>query len=528
MTRDAPPQTTRFAEICAAMRRPGFYPHEPADVQVHETAISVVFVAGELAYKLKKPVALPFLDQRDPERRRMLCFEEVRLNRRLTHDTYLGVRAIVRNENGLKLAGPAQRGALDWAVEMRRLPEQQTMAALLEAGELGAGDVRSVARRIAAFHAAAESPRAPARPGAVKRQIDENFQPLLDLDLSGGERRQLAAAQRFFDATLVARCDTLRRRAGSGCVRDGHGDLRLEHVIIRDGGVEVFDCVEFDPALRQIDVSADLGYLVMDLIANDAHALADELVAAYRRAGGNPGDDALLAFFAAYRAWVRIKLGYLTHERPDHLVRVAERLRWRARAPLLLVICGVTASGKSTVAHELSVCSGLTLLASDHVRKQRAGLPPDERAGAEHYRPDASRETYRELGERARGELSRTGGAIVDATFRRREDRDAFAAAIGQSTSAALFVECRAPRDTLRQRARDRESDPARVSDATADLVDRQLDDWDSLDEIDPALHATVRADRDPSDIVDEIEAFLDQRAARAAPTLGRTPQQGS
>lgn len=155
------------------------------------------------------------------------------------------------------------------------------------------------------------------------------------------------------------------------------------------------------------------------------------------------------------------------------------------------------------------------------MRKQRAGLPPDARAGPEHYRSRASHQTYRELGERARDELTRTGGAIVDATFRRREDRDAFTAAVGQSTHSPVFIECRAPRDVLRERARRRESDPRSVSDATVDLVDRQLDEWDSLDEIDAARHATVRADRDPPDIVDDIEAFLDQRTANGALRFG-------
>lgn len=155
------------------------------------------------------------------------------------------------------------------------------------------------------------------------------------------------------------------------------------------------------------------------------------------------------------------------------------------------------------------------------MRKQRAGLPPDARADPEHYRSRASHETYRELGERARDELARTGGAIVDATFRRREDRDAFTAAVGQGARSPVFIECRAPRDVLRERARRRESDPRSVSDATVDLVDRQLDEWDSLDEVDAARHATVRADRDPPDIVDDIEAFLDQRTASGVLRFG-------
>lgn len=189
-------------------------------------------------------------------------------------------------------------------------------------------------------------------------------------------------------------------------------------------------------------------------------------------------------------------------------------MRWRARRPLLLVVCGVTASGKLTVARELEACSGLAPLSSDGVRKQRAGVPAHAPAGPEEYRSQASHATYRDLGERASAELTRTGGAIVDATFRRRADRGAFTTALKREGPAAMVVECRAPRDVLLARGRQREADPWSVSDATADLVDRQLDEWAELDEVDPACHATVHGDRDVPDIVDDIEAFLDQRAA--------------
>lgn len=499
------------------MRDRDFYGHAVDQVEVRETAISVVFLAGERVFKLKKSVALPFLDYGEPPRRRELCHEEVRLNRRLAPYAYLGVRAIVQRDGALALADDRE-DAVEWAVEMRRLPEQRTMAALLGAGQLTSEHADRVGRRLAAFHADAPTPAEPPGPGQVKRPIDENFQPLLDLDLPRVERARLAAAARFFDAFLNGRRDVLAQRAASGRVRDGHGDLRLEHVLVLDEDVIAYDCVEFDAALREIDVSADLAFLVMELAGHDADELATALVAAYRDAGGDPGDDALLAFYAAYRAWVRAKLAYLAGDDATTLVGVAERLRWRARLPLVLVFCGVTASGKSTVAERVGAISGLPVLASDRVRKELAGVDETARAAPEHYGATASRRTYDELGTRAANGVRRGGGAIVDATFRRREERHAFAAAFGDARSHALYVECRAPREVLLKRSDARERDPGRVSDATEEMVDRQLAEWEPLDELPAAAHVSLRTDRDTADIADELEALLDHRLGGGEP----------
>lgn len=414
----------------------------------------------------------------------------------------------------MALADDHREDALEWAVEMRRLREQRTMAALLDASRLAPHDVRAVGRRLAAFQAEAEVPSGLGRPSAVKRAIDENFQPLLDLELPARERRRLAAAERFFDAALIGWRDLLAVRSSSGRVRDGHGDLRLEHVILDDDAVTVFDCVEFDTALRQIDVAADLAFLVMELVAHGADNLGDELVAAYREAGGDVGDDALVSFYAGYRAWVRAKLAFLEGGDPSALVAVAERFRWRARLPLVLTVWGVTASGKSTVVDVLARAAGLPLLSSDRVRKDLAGVEPTARASAEHYEPAANRRTYRELGARARRHVGRCGGAIIDATFRRRAERRAFSEGFAAAPSRVLYLECRAPRPVLLTRARLR----ARVTDATTELVDRQLAEWEPLDEVAPAAHVCVRSDQAPPAIVDELEAALDRRLANGWP----------
>jgi aminoglycoside phosphotransferase family enzyme/predicted kinase len=523
---DGPP-SDRIGEIAAAMADPGFYAERPATVEVHETHISWVFLAGERAYKLRKAVVFPFLDYGTPERRRLMCEEEVRLGRRLAPDLYLGVRAVVaRDGGGLALGeagGPGDSG--ERVVEMRRFDEARTLSSLLRQGRVSEDDIRLLARRIAGFHASAEpAPPGSFGPAQVAATVGENFSTLLGYADELGDPR-LAAAHRFAVAFLHGRRGQLAARARGGHVRDCHGDLRAEHVILEGDGVAIFDPVEFDPALRRIDVAADLAFLVMELVEAGRADLGRALVEEYRAAGGDDGGDALLAFYAAYRAWVRAKVACLrAGELPegesrrrelDHargLAALGERLSRRARRPLVMVVCGGAASGKTHLADPLATATGLVHLSSDRVRKELAGLPPERRAPPEAYSDEASLATYRELGARA-GAAS--GGAVVDATFRRRGDRDAFAAGYGDADPAPVFVECRAPAAVIAERARQREHDPRRVSDATAEIAARQLAEFEPLDEVEPGSHLAVRTDRDVRETIDEIEAALDARLAR-------------
>ena len=198
-------------------------------------------------------------------------------------------------------------------------------------------------------------------------------------------------------AVLAGRRAELRRRAAAGLVRDGHGDLRAEHVVL-ERGIEIVDCVEFDPALREIDVGLDLAFLVMDLMRRDER-LAAALVSAYREAGGDPGDDALVAFFAAQRALIRAKVALVRAGQVDGadaarrradaaaLLELAGRLGWRVRLGAAAIVCGAAASGKSTLAAALAERAGATVLSSDIVRKELVGVPataraPDERLHA--------------------------------------------------------------------------------------------------------------------------------------------------
>ncbi|MGZ8688758.1 MAG: bifunctional aminoglycoside phosphotransferase/ATP-binding protein [Gaiellaceae bacterium] len=508
------------------MLKPALYPHAPRSVELRETHISWVFLAGDLAYKVKKPLVLPFLDYGTAERRREMCREEVRLNRRLAPRIYLRVVGLARDGERWSLTAEDDPAACEYAVEMRGVEERRSLAALAAAGTLRAEHVSATAAVLAAFHAAAPVADRERREVAVlEATLDENVVTLRDSGAGVIEQSRLDAAEHFTRAFVEARRDELEARAQGGLVRDCHGDLRAEHVIVPEhGDVYVYDCIEFNPDLRQIDVAADIAFLVMDLTRLGADSLAELLIADYRRAGGDPGDEALLFVFASYRAWVRAKVACiraqeLSGEDPElervraeagELMRLGHRFAWRSRGPLVLVLCGVSGTGKTTVAHEVAAVSGWEHLSSDVTRKRLAGLDPTEPGGAGLYSRQRTIETYRELGRLAAERLDHDRGVVVDATFHLRAERDAFRDGFGERPGPLLFIECHASTETLLARVRERELKPDRVSDADTAVVEGQLAEFEPLDEVPRQWRAELRTEAQPAELVADLEAIVD------------------
>jgi predicted kinase len=262
----------------------------------------------------------------------------------------------------------------------------------------------------------------------------------------------------------------------------------------------------------------------MDLERLGGRGPSDRLAAAYREAGGDLGDPPLLAFLAAYRAWVRAKVALLDPDRSAGRQRAAElhalghRLAWRARLPFALWVCGGAASGKSTLAAALSDVSGLPIADADRTRKRLAGLAPTERAGSEYYSPEFNRSTHRELGAAAAAAADRHGGLIIDATGRHRVDRDSLRDGLAGAGTRLLFAHCEASDRVLVRRAQAREADPDRVSDAGVEEVRRQLGGFEPLDEVAASERATIDTEAGIDQQVAAVEALLD------AATLGSPP----
>lgn len=320
---------------------------------------------------------LPFVDYGALDRRREFCREEVRLNRRLAPSIYLGVRAIAARDAQLVLADEDDEQAVEYAVEMRRCNDGWTLAARTQVEALVAGDLDELGARLAAFHnEATRMDPARAELEQLARSIQDTFESLRRWPDTVTPSR-LVAGRRFVDSYLAGHRTKIEERVLADRVRAGHGDLRAEHVVFTPHGIEIVDCVEFDPARRRVDVAADLAFLVMDLTALGAPRAAAQLVEAYRATGGDPGDDDFLAFHAAGRAWTRGKVALFRSETEDsdraaaaelqarRLVSLAERFAWRARLPLLLIVCGPPASEKSYLAAALAEASRLELVSSD-------------------------------------------------------------------------------------------------------------------------------------------------------------------
>jgi len=477
--------------LLRALAEPAMYRGRPA-VAVHETHASWVFVAGERAYKVKKPLALGFLDYGTLERRREACREEVRVNRELARGLYLGVRAIVRTARGFRLARDGARGAVEYAVEMESFRAQDTFAGLIASSSLTRAHVAGAARVLADFHRRAEVV-ADWGPDRVLAAWRENVGELRAGSHPPDWRLDVAAG--FGEAFVKAHAPELRKRAQLGLARDGHGDLRCEHVLAGPS-IRIVDRIEFDPQLRRGDVARDLAFLAMDLEANGQRWAARELFDAYRQTGMDTGGEALRSYYAAHCALVRVKVALIAAEEHDGETRaedlrlaarlwsLSERLCWRARAPLAIVICGPAASGKSTLAAELSRRSEMPVVSSDAVRKRLADLAPDEPARAEHYSARFTRATYEQLAREALRALHRAGTVIVDATCRSREDRAPLLSRLRPDAARLLVVRCEVPLELAVARARRRLRDPRRVSDATPRIAEEQYRAFEELDEL--------------------------------------------
>lgn len=498
--------------LMEALSSPSTYPGRP-QVRVEQTHSSVVFLAADRAYKVKKPVVFDFLDYSTPARRRHACLEEVRVNRKLAPGIYLGVRAIVPTAEGFVLAGPDAPDAVDYAVEMARFSESETLAGAIAAGGLGHAEVREVAQALARFHA--EAAQAPGgRPADVLQMWSANIEELARIP--SASHWPLEEMQRFGEAFVRARGTEISRRAATGHVRDGHGDLRCEHVLIDP--VRIVDRIEFDPALRSGDVALDVAFLTMDLELHRQGWAARELIGAYRHAGGSPGGEELRSFYAAYRALVRAKVELLAaggEGAPPvvarRLVELADRLCWRARRPLAIVVCGSAASGKSTLAAELVRRTRLPVLASDVIRKRLAGLTPTARAAPEHYSTQFTHATYDLLSREALASLRLRGGTIVDATCRTRGQRALIEHRLGPTGCALLFVRCEVPLKVATERARLRIEAGRSVSDATPEIVAEQHRCFQPLTELPQQHSITIDAEQPIERQVAAISAAIDE-----------------
>ena len=523
-------------EYVQALLDPAAYPHEPSGVELLQTHISWVFLAGNLVYKTKKPVDFGFIRQLEAETRERFCHAELRLNRRLAPGVYLDVVPVVRMPDGRHVVegDPAAGEVVEHAVKMRRLPDDRTLDRLLAAGEAPPDLAERLARRLIAFHeSAAVVPNDPDFAGASAerawwaREYGEAAGFIGDTWLP----EDATATRAFIEDTLDRDAALFDERLAAGRVIEGHGDLRAAHVYLlgdesddADEAITIVDCIEFNEwfHFRYLDTGYDVAFLAMDLEALGHADLGDELAGRYLAASGDETQGVLQPLHRAYRAFVRGKvesIGAHAPETPEEqaralaasaarFFRLAASYAERRAAPQLVALSGLPASGKSTVAATLACRIGAAYLSSDVVRKQLAGIDPRERVREEWrtglYAPEMTERTYAELRARA-VRLLREGRAVVlDAMHGRRSERDAVRALAAEHGVPATIAELRIDDATAHARIAGREDDPLRTSDATWAVYEAQRDGFEPIAP-DEASRLALDAARPPAALAREI-----------------------
>ena len=482
--------------LIAALLRPDCYPHPASRVEHLQTHISHVLLAGDYAYKIKKPLNLGFLDFTSLDRRRYYCEEELRLNGRLAPDLYLDCVPIGGTPDHPAL-GDATGPVIEYAVRMRRFSQEALLDHLLAAGRLEPHHLDTLARRLAEFHesiARADPAASFGAPEQVQQPILDNFTYTRPLLADPADRAALDAVERWTLAAFDRLRPRLMERKAGGWIRECHGDLHLGNMILADDGqVTVFDCIEFNDDLRWIDVINDLAFLTMDLRFRGAGGFAQRALNTYLEFGGDFTGVTLVSYYQVYRAMVRVKINAIQASQSDvpesERAAAADRRRaylrlalelTREPAPFLLITHGVSGSGKSRRTRELlEVFPGAIRIRSDVERKRLFGLGPLDDSGSSLgqglYTADASARTYQRLHELA-GQLLAAGHAVlVDATFLKRDHRQPFRDLAARHGVPFILLYCAADPATLRERVAARRERGDDAAEADVDVLERQL-----------------------------------------------------
>lgn len=486
---------------------PEAYPEPTASVELVQTHISYILLTPVFVYKIKKPVDFGFLDFTTLDKRLHFCNEEVRLNKRLAPGVYLGVVGVNDDGGRARLEGSGK--VTDYAVKMRRLNEDTILEEMLKKDAVTDETIRRVARRIARFHREAESDNRITRFGStnvIRSNVEENFsqtEPQISSTITRGLFEKIKA---FSSGFLDANEDLFRKRMSGGYIRDCHGDIHSEHISVADD-INIFDCIEFNERFRCSDTIADLAFLSMDLDFHNRADLSRTLDEEYIMASGDRDGAKLLNFYKCYRAYIRGKVEGFKHCEPEvqgeektlafinarHHYHLSGQYAEGGFRPLLVIIRGLSGTGKSAVAAGLSEATGAIVISSDGVRKKLAGLKPEEHSFVPFkkgiYTEEFTEKTYAELIRSGVEGLKSGRSTILDATFSKKahiEKAHKEAEKAGTPEGLIHVFECTAPDEVLRERIAKRtvggRRPGAAVSDMRTEIFHKQKKAYEKID----------------------------------------------
>ena len=463
--------------------------------QLIQTHASFVLLIGDRVFKIKKPVNFGFLDFSTLDKRKYYCEREIELNRRSCDSLYLGILPIYRTGGGLSFtAHQPEDPVVEYAVHMQRMKESGFLKNRIRHRALTDRVLRRIALRLKDLYDRTSTEKDELQeqglPENIKKSTDENFVQLLPGINQVWNRQGLLAIQTFTDRFLDEKRGLFMNRIQEGWIRDCHGDLHLEHIYFEGKQVCIFDCIEFNERFRIGDVASDIAFLAMDLDFNHSPEAGKHFVSIMKKTLQDPGMEPILNFYKVYRAIVRAKVHSMTAADPqlakDRVrkeIRMAERYFQLAlhyslhgSKPILFVFSGQIASGKSTLASELSGLLHIPAYMTDRIRKELAGIPPEtptpESRKSEIYSEAFSIRTYQALLERAGRRLESGQSVILDGTFRMKEAREKILRLAARHEALPLFITTYCSRDSTKKRLEERSHTPGSISDARLSELD--------------------------------------------------------
>ena len=524
-----------FSNLLEALQSPEIYPEKPEKVELLQTHVSAIFIVGEHVYKVKKPVNFGFLDFTTLEKRKYFCREEVVLNRRLCPEVYLGVVEI-RLQNGRIILGEGAGEIIEYAVLMKKLPQDCMMDRRLAEGKVTRPVLQKIAAKVVQFHDQAELRPEIASFGRVeviRTNVEENFSQMekyVGISLPAEVFQRIRDRARTF---IEAHLPVFEKRLTGGRIRDCHGDLHLQHICLGDE-ILIFDCIEFNPRFRYGDVAADIAFLLMDLDFHGHPGESAELAAAYLSLSRDWPLYLLLNFYKAYRACVRGKVFSFrlddpaispqekaaAQEEASRYFQLAHQYAEKMNRPVLILTSGLMGAGKSTIARALTDALGWKGLSSDIVRKELAHLSPRERRYEPFqqgiYAPDFSETTYQALFARAGALLQAGSSVILDASFKRERDRSAAQDLARKMRADFLLIECRCEDAIIQRRLSDRLGKENEPSDGRWELFQEQKKRFEKIQGWGPDLHLALNTRFPLEECLQRIFRRLLKREARA------------
>lgn len=495
------------------------YPHPVTDpVELIETHISWVFLAGDHAYKVKKPVNLGFLDFSTLEKRAHFCDEELRINRRTAADIYLDVLPITDSEAGLCIDGAGN--TVEYAIRMRRFPQSALLSTHMASHDIGKGEMRELGHLAGYFHRDAEIAAPHAGYGTatrVAKPIIENFQQIRGILSDPALLAMLAPIEQWSMAGCEAHAGVIQQRLDSGYVRECHGDLHPGNILFLDGRIIPFDAIEFDPGLRWIDIINDIAFTFGELYCLGDQPFAWSVLNAWLEITGDYAGLELLMFYSVYRAMVRTKVAAIGFsqsgetEVPDAIpayLQCAQRLT-RHQRPRLIIMHGLSGSGKSYLSERLAAGAGTIRIRSDVERKRIFGLDIHESSDSGRdsgiYTPGAHERTLEQIIQCADNALGAGFTVILDATFLERSWRDAAHALAERRDCRFDILSITTDEGAFKQRIQHRAS-LADASEAGVEILMQQIDRYQPPGEDEQPFITTV-ADSDCD--IDELSRQL-------------------